>query len=459
MNKKRLETAKMEESGKSRRKFDYAWVIFALCFLCVCTSLGLCSSGKTYYLTAITEALDIKRSLYSLTDTIRYGITTLLNLFLGFFIGKFGVKKLLCAGFVSLIGFAYISSIAESLWGFYLGAVLLGIGLSWTSTAMMSAVVGIWCKKNKGTMTGIILSANGLGGAIAVQIISPIIFKPSDHPLGYEPFGYRDSYRLVAIILAVVLLLVVLFFKERPKGVDKGNLAVGKNKKKARGTGWVGMDYDQAVKKPYFYLAMLCIFLTGMSLQGIGGIATPHMYDLGFDKQFVANIGTVTSLCLMGTKIFAGTMYDRTGIKITMNICFICAFFSIGGLVILDNTAIGRIIALIRGIMGTVALPLETVMLPLFASELFGDKSFVKIVGIFSAANTAGLALGAPFANMCFDIFNNYNLSFVVLALFMAFSITAMNFVVRAANRDKKIILAALRQNEDREAQEALSGK
>lgn len=440
----------MDKPQKSRKRFDYAWVTIALCFLCVCTSLGLCSSGRTYYLTAITEALGIKRSLYSLTDTIRYGVTTVLSLYLGFFIRKFGVKKLLCVGFTCLIGFAYVSSVADGLWGFYLAAVLLGVGLSWTSTAMMSAVVGLWCKKNRGTITGIVLSANGLGGAIAVQIISPIIFRPSDHPLGYEPFGYRDSYRLVALILAVVLLLVILFFKERPKGVDKSELVVGK-KKKARGLGWVGMDYAQAVKKPYFYVAMLCIFLTGMSLQGLGGIATPHMYDLGFDKQFVANLGTITSLCLMGTKIFSGFMYDKTGIKITMNICFVCAFVSLGGLVLLDNTMMGKMIALVRGIVGTVATPLETVMLPLFASELFGDKSFLRVLGIFSAVNTAGLALGAPFANMCFDLFGSYNISFVILALFMLFAVIAMNFVVRSAHRDKKSILSALSPSEAEE--------
>lgn len=272
----------MEELKEKKKKFDYAWVIIAVSFLVVCTSLGFCSSGKTYYLTAITEALDIKRSLYFLTDTIRYGITTMLNLCFGFFIAKFGIKKLIIAGFVCIIGFAYVSAMAETLWGFYIGAVLLGIGLSWTSTAMMSAVVGVWCKKNKGTITGIILSANGLGGAIAVQIISPIIFKPSNHPLGYEPFGYRNSYKLVALILAVVLLLVILLFKERPKGVDKKELVVGK-KKKARGTGWIDMEYKETAKKPYYYLAMICIFLAGMSLQGLGGIGTPHMYDLGFD--------------------------------------------------------------------------------------------------------------------------------------------------------------------------------
>lgn len=447
----------MEELKAKKKKFDYSYVILALCFICVCTSLGLCSSGKQYYLTAITAALDIPRSLYSITDTIRYGITTGLSLCLGFFIMKFGVKKLLCVGFTCLIGFAYISSIANTLWGFYLGAVLLGVGLSWTSTAMMSVVVGTWCKKNKGTMTGIILSANGLGGAIAVQIISPIIFKPSDHPFGYDPFGYRNSYRLVALILAVVLLLVLLLFRDRPKGMDKSQVVVGKKKKKARGIGWVGMDFAQAKRKPYFYLAMVCIFLTGMSLQGIGGISTPHMYDMGFDKQFVANLGTITSLCLMGTKIFAGFVYDRTGIKITMNICFVCAALSLVLLVILENNSIGMFIAYVRGIAGTIALPLETVMLPLFANEMFGDKGFIKALGAFSASNYLGLALGGPFANICFDIFGNYNASFIILALFMAFAIVVMNIVVRLATRDKKIILAEVNKLEQLNAQQVVA--
>ena len=439
----------MERLDQRRIKFDYSWITYALCFLCSCVSLGFCSNGRTYYLTAITDALGFSRGDYSWTETIRYGVSTILNLYLGFFISKFGVKKLLCAGFVCLIGFAYNGSVATELWQFYLGAVLLGIGLAWTSTAMMSAVVGIWCKKNKGTITGIILSANGLGGAIAVQIISPIIFKPSDHPLGYEPFGYRNSYQLVAMILAVVLLLIILFFKEKPKGAEDTEIVVGKKGKKARGVGWVGMEFDQAKKKPYLYVAIASIFLTGMSLNGIGNMGAPHMYDLGFEKQFVANLSTVTNLCLMGSKIATGFLYDRKGIKVTMNICFTCAFVSLGGLILLDNSSAGQILAYVRGIAGTIALPLETVMISIFASEMFGDKSFVKVLGIFSAANYAGLALGSPFVNKCYDLFGqSYNVSFAVLAVFMIFSMVAMNFVIRAAHKDKKQILDALSQAE-----------
>lgn len=417
-----------------KKKFDYTWVIVALCFLCICTGLGLCSGGRTMYLTAITEALNIKRSAFSLNDTFRYVTTTVVNLFFGLLISKFGTKKLMCAGFVCLIGFALLNSYAEHLYVFYIAGVLLGVGLSWTGTTMVSAVINRWCTKNKGTITGAVLAANGLGSAVGVQILSPIIFEPGN------PFGYRNSYRLVAIALAITLVLILLFFRESPKGSENVPVSVQK-KRKARGAGWVGMDYGEATKKPYFYLALVCMMLTGMALQGLNGIATPHMYDIGLDKPYVATLMTVSSLCLLGSKFLTGFMYDRTGMKITMNICLFCSFLSLAGLVLITNTPVGKIIALIRIIFSSVALPLETVMLPLFASELFGNKSFDKIVGIFSSASTAGFALGSPLANLCFDIFGNYNLPFIIFAVLMLFVTITMQFVLRNANRDRKIIL------------------
>ena len=419
-----------------KKKFDYSWVIVALCFMAVCTSLGLCSSGRTMYLTAITEALDIKRSAFSLNDTFRYVTTTILNLYFGTLFNKFGAKKLMCAGFVCLISFALINSFATELWLFYIGGILLGVGLSWTGTTMMSTVVNVWCSKNKGAITGAILAANGLGGAVAVQILSPIIFEEGN------PFGYRTSYRLVAIVLAVVLALILIFFRERPKGAEKAFVAT-KKQRKARGTGWVGMDYSDVVRKPYFYLALVCMMFTGMSLQGLGGISTPHMYDIGMDKAFVANLMTISSLCLMGSKFLTGFIYDKTGINIAMNICLSSCFISLFALVTITNTPLGQVIALIRVVFAAIALPLETVMLPLFASELFGNKSFNKCVGVFSAASTAGFALGAPFANLCYDLFGNYNVAFIVFGTLMLFVTVTMQFVVRTARRDRRVIEAA----------------
>ena len=55
--------------------------VVAACFCMICVCLGFCSSNKSLYLTAITEALGIKRSLFSVSDSCRYVATALVNLF------------------------------------------------------------------------------------------------------------------------------------------------------------------------------------------------------------------------------------------------------------------------------------------------------------------------------------------------------------------------------------------
>lgn len=423
----------MEEQSAKKLKIDYTWVIIGLSFLMVATSLGLCSSGRNLYLTAITDALSIPRGAFSITNTLRFFTTTVVNLFFGKLVYRFGTKKLICAGFICLICFALINSFATNLFVFYIGSLFLGTGISWTGTTMASAIVNKWCKTNKGTITGAILAANGIGGAIAVQIISPIIFQEGN------PFGYRTSYHMVSIVLTVVLLLIILLYRENPKGENE-KTTVAVKKRKSRGKGWVGMDYATAVKKPYFYLAILCMFFTGMALQGLGGIAFPHMYDIGLDVGFVATISSMSSILLTISKFSAGFMYDRKGMRISMNISFFCAFVSITGLILITNTPLGHAIAFIRAIFSSFALPLETVMLPLFAMELFGNKEYEKFVGVFVSASTAGFAIGSPFGNICYDLLGSYNLAFYVFGAMLIFVTVSMQYVLSAANRDRKAI-------------------
>ena len=84
--------------------------------------------------------------------------------------------------------------------------------------------------KNKSTITGAVLAANGVGGAIAVQILSPIIFEKGN------PFGYRTLYKLVATILAVVLILIIPLYRNPPKEKDD-ETSLSKKKKFAMQAG------------------------------------------------------------------------------------------------------------------------------------------------------------------------------------------------------------------------------
>jgi len=417
-----------------QRKFDYKWVIVGLCFLMVFICLGFCSTNKGLYLSAITEALGIKRSAFSINDSCRYVTTAVINVFFGTLVSKFGTRKMIAAGFICLIASSLVYSVAESMFVFYIGGCLLGLGLSWTTTTMVGCVVNKWCKENKGTIMGAVLAANGVGGAIAAQIISPIIYQEGN------PFGYRDSYRLVALILLITGAIVVGFFRETPKNQDAAPKTTDTNTK-SRGQNWIGVDYKFASKKVYFYGASICIFLTGMVLQGITGIAAAHLKDVGLDPSYVASVMSVHLLALAACKFLTGLIYDRCGLRITMTICHVT---SIGVMLLLSavsSSGIGMVLAMLYGVFSALALPLETVMLPIFASDLFGEKSYNKIMGLFVSFNTAGFAVGTPLANWAFDTFGTYKPALIASCFIMIFVTLVFQFVLTDANKVKNKVI------------------
>ena len=164
----------MREAGQ-KKPFDYSIVIIILCFMMVFICLGFCSSNNSLFVQAITKVMGFKRSAFALKDSIRYISTSVITIFFGPMIKKFGAKKMILGGILGLIAAMLIYSFATAVWHFYIGSVFLGIGIAWTTTGMVGYVIDRWHKKNKGTIMGAVLAANGIGGAVAAQILSPII--------------------------------------------------------------------------------------------------------------------------------------------------------------------------------------------------------------------------------------------------------------------------------------------
>lgn len=416
----------MKKLGNLTEKPWYQWVIAALSFFMVFIVLGFCSSSRSVYITSITEALGISRSVYSISDTFRYATSSVANAFFGFLIAKFGARKLIGAGFVCLIICNLLYSVGNHVVYFYIGSIFLGLGVAWTTTTMVGAVVGRWFTTNRGSVMGAVLAANGLGGALALQIVTPIIHS--------ETFGYRSAYRLVALILLVAGAVVVMFFRNEPKYALQGQATA----KKRRGRSWPGVPYTRAVKMVYFYGSLFCIFATGMILQGIYGIGAPLLEDAGLDPEYVSLILSVSSIVLTVFKFAVGFVYDKNGLRITSNICFGASIVVVLLLLNVNNTDLGRVLAMVYGVAISMALPLETVMLPIYAADLFGEDSYNKVQGLFSSVNTAGFALGSPLANMCYDLTGSYNGALYIGGALITVAMIVMQFVISAAQKEQK---------------------
>lgn len=417
----------MESSQPGRQRFHYAWVIFAAGFLSIFTALGFCSSPGSLYLAAITEDLGISRSLYSISSSCRFLTTAIVNLFFGRLVAKFGPRKLIAAGFSCLVAFALLNSFSANVLTFCLGGVLLGLGMAWTATAIMGTVVENWFTSEKGTVMGIILAANGLGGAVSAQILSPIIYG--------SPAGWRTSYRVTALILMVVGALIVAFMRNNPSDLGCTPLGSGSPvRQKKRGRDWIGITVQEAVQHPWFYVCALCVFLTGMISQSVSSVATAHMRDQGLNMTLIAASISVHSLCLMASKILTGISFDKFGLRVSMLICDVCMVSAIVLLAFVSNPTM----AWAYQIISSFGLPLQTVILPLLATECFGHKSYAFLMGIMVSFNTLGFALGAPLINAIFDLTGTYTVVMAASAGILTIVAVVMQLVITAAHRERK---------------------
>ena len=410
---------------KLSERRGYAYVIYALCFLMIFFGLGFFSTGRGIFLTPITEALSIKRSAFAIGDSIRYITNAAANFFFGYFVNKFGTKKLICVGFISLITAVLLYASASGVIGFYIAGIFLGIGYTCTTTTMVGCVVAKWCHKNVGAVTGVILAANGIGGAVSTQLFTPIIYE--------SKFGYRNAYYITTSILVAVLILMLVFYKEKPTPVGFSE------KKKPKGdVTWPGLSLKEALKKPLFYIVLFCVFLIGVVLQGITSVYAAHLKDVGFDAGFVATVVGIHSITLAVSKIISGFIYDKFGIRVNILVCTVAGIVALFSFLSLGNSAACTALAIVAAVTFAFALPLETVMLPLFTGNFFGLKDYNKILGIVCSVAAVGFATGVPLMNAVYDVFGSYFYG-LVAAIVLMFTVTVtMQFAINISNRLKK---------------------
>ena len=417
----------LEQDSRNKRTQT---LIVAACFVMVFVCLGFCSSNKSIYLAAITKALSIKRSLFSMNDSCRYVATAVVNVFFGRLIAKNGPKKFVCAGFLCLVASMLIYARAEDVAAVCVGGAFLGVGLAWTTTTMVSYLTNVWFHQKRGTINGLILCANGLGGALAAQILTPIIYTADD------PFAFRKAYLLVAGVLFAVGIPVTLIIREPKK---TGNDT--KNDRKENGGKWKGLSFKEILKIPHFFLYASCIFLTGMSLQGINGIAAAHLGDVGIDSSFIALALSIHSITLSGAKFLSGVSYDKAGLKVTLPVCYLCGILSFLSLFAVGTASAGVISVILWAVLSSFALPLETVMVPLVTLDIFGQRNYSQLLGISVSLITAGFAVGNPAANLIYDIAGTYRPVLLICSVLMMAVMAGLVFLLKESVRIRRSVV------------------
>ena len=131
-------------------------------------------------------------------------------------------------------------------------------------------------------------------------------------------------------------------------------------------------------------------------------------------------------------------MYDRFGLKTVMILCQASTVVAFLTLVFLDASVTGMVLGVVFGLLYALALPLETLIIPLIVNDLFGSASYDKILGIMAGTNYVGYALGAPLVNLCYDVFGSYKPALLLFSALMIPISIVFQYAIRCANKTRR---------------------
>lgn len=304
-----------------------------------------------------------------------------------------------------LAGFA-LAARAESLGMLYLGyGVLAGFGSGLAYNAVMSTM-SRWFPDKQGLISGVLLMGFGLSSFIVGKLYQAYT------PAGVG--GWRTSFMVMGVVLAVVLAVCGFFFVRPPAGytvgAEKGGGSAGAPAALSE------MAPTQMVRRPSFWLFFAwAVLLSACGLaviaQGAGVVA--QVSGGALDGGATATIvGLISIFNGIGRVLFGG-MFDRIGQRKTMLIvdgAFLASVFVVIAALVTESVPVLVASFIFCGLSYGGITPTNSA----FINTFYGPANFPVNFSIINL-NLIVASFGGTAAGMLFDATGSYLTTFLAL--------------------------------------------
>ncbi|MFD4819451.1 MFS transporter [Peribacillus butanolivorans] len=336
--------------------------------------------------------------------------------------------KLILLMLAIVIFFTFMGySIANQLWQFIALQTILGFVLAGLVNMPINIMITNWFTHKRGTFIALAYAGIGIGGVIFTPLVTYFI----------NELGWRMSYRITGIAIAVVVIPLILFvFKMSPeevgqKAYTKPESEANKDKpvRKAKDNlEFDGVSLAVAKKTPAYWLSGLVLFIWGVVMAGTLNHVPTYLIAVGIVPMVMATILSVNKLFMLIATASAGYLADTIGVSKVVNIASFC--FGTGTLVLLfaENITFSWAFSVLFGI----AQMAYNMAPPLIATLLFGKKDFVKVTGFFGAMFAIGTLMGPLITGFLFDTTGNYILAWWFYGILGLISILLMSLAIKS---------------------------
>lgn len=400
---------------------------------------GVVNNLNSLYTIPVTDDLGISRSSFSLAMSLRPLMAFVFGTFSSLLFLRFGYRRLITIGLLGgALGLVLLAS-SQDIALLCVGGLLLGVFESMYSTTSATRIIGDWFHKKRGLVLGLVTAASGLGGSLCCIVQANLI----------QNVSWRSGHLFSALTMLAAAILLAFVIRNRPEELGLHPYGEGtlSNKNHHRAgviqDNWAGFPLSELLRKPTFYLMMLCTFLSCLSLYLAFYVMVPHLQGCGLTVEEASGLQSTMLLLLAVAKLLTGSLSDWIGSKNVTLLCLISTVIGLWLLAGVENMA-GGILAVV---IYTIGLPLTTITVPLLVTTLFGYRAHDTSVGMFLSMVSVGGMVASPLCNMAYDALGSYRPVMYAAAILALATTILFLLLYRLAEQDKQKWLAAAEKN------------
>jgi OFA family oxalate/formate antiporter-like MFS transporter len=223
--------------------------------------------GWTLFVNPITDHTGWSRASIQVAFTTFVFVETWLVPVEGYIIDRWGPSRITILGGV-LVGISWVMyAFAGSVWTFYVGAVIGGIGAGIVYGCTVGQALK-WFPDRRGLAAGLTAAGFGAGSAVTIVPIANMI----------KADGYQHTFLVFGIAQGIIVFLIGFLLRAPQPGEVPAAIASMTLKQTAR-----DFKPQEMLRTPLFYImyiAMLCVAIGGnMATAQLGPIARDYAVD------------------------------------------------------------------------------------------------------------------------------------------------------------------------------------
>ena len=395
----------------TNKKIFYGWWVVISCALIGLYVGGVVFFGFTAFFLPIKEEFGWSHAQISLAVSLQGAEMGIFAPLVGFLVDRFGPRKLIIWGIITVGSGLLLLSRTQTLLMFYVSFLLVSFGAGGCTAVVLTTAVANWFHKKIGIAMG--LMGAGIGGGGLVVMLLPYLIRQ---------FQWRTTIIILALGMLAVCIPLGIMVRNRPEqygDVPDGNSSASPVHPTESPDKGIEMDFKQALKNKSFIYLNIAELIRLTAIPAVILHVMPYLDSIGISEGISGFIAGAIPLFGIAGRLGFGWLSDKMSKRYVLAITF--GLLSIGTLSFAYAQAVWPIFVFLF------CFPLghggSMVLRGAIVRDFFGRASFGKLIGIILGAGAVGGIIGPTLGGWVFDVTGSYYTVWILMSALTALAI------------------------------------